>query len=658
MSCFPRISLILFLFLQELISLYMPLFARADDMSSQPISLSPIVVAPTGNPTPQNQVGSDVTVITAEEIKKSQRVTVADLLQDVPGLNVVQTGGPGGTTSVYIWGGQSNMVKVLVDGVDVTDPSTPGMTAHFGQMLTSDIQQIEILRGPQSGLYGSDAMAGVISITTKKGNGPVKITGDIEGGSFGTFNQTLGVSGSLGKTGSTGNTNYDFNAAHFYSGDTPVYPSEFAPTGVSIQGQAYNNYTLSSRIDTTILPNFDAGLTAHYVDSLLNYNNFNATTGTTLEPLQSQQYMQQFFGSIFAHLVLFHGTWDQTLTLGYYDALTTYLDPNAGASIPWSEYQGGRLREDWINKVKLSFKNLLTVGLEHELDTMYTTSPVISPEWANSAVFSQLQSTIGQSFFNAVNVRYDTNSIYGGAFTFREAPGYTFHQTGTTLRGSVGTGYMVPTLQELYLSFPQFGFFANPNLQPETSLGYDVGIDQSLLKNRLKFGGTLFQNDFNNLIQIGAIPGQQFESTYFNIGKSLSYGAELYTSFQPLRSLTLRVDYTYTFSENTLNDTELLRVPSDKVSFTTDWQPTNKFSFTSMFLYVGPWADVGATGIPAYVMADGYTLMDVTANYMPKKWLTLYARIDNLFNDIYQNPVGFLQPGFGAYGGLRVSMGG
>src|SRR5208283_6019264 len=183
----------------------------ADDINAlaEPVALPTVVVTPTRLPTPESEVGSSITVITEEDIQRKQERTLPDALADVPGLNVVQTGGPGGQTSVFIRGTNSNHVKVLIDGIDVSDPSNPSQSFDFGQLLTGDIERIEVLRGPQSGLYGSDAIGGVISITTKSGSGPPKLTATVEGGSFGTFNQRTSLSGSQD------NFNYAFNIQHF-----------------------------------------------------------------------------------------------------------------------------------------------------------------------------------------------------------------------------------------------------------------------------------------------------------------------------------------------------------------------------------------------------------------------------------------------------------
>jgi vitamin B12 transporter len=236
--------------------------AADDDTSSPPVSLPPVLVTtPTRLPTPESEVGSSITVVPSEEIERKQERMLPDALQDVPGLNVVQTGGPGGTTSVFIRGANANQTKVFIDGIDATDPATG--TFNFEHILTWDIDRVEVVRGPQSGLYGADAIGGVVNIITKQGLGPPQFGGSIEGGSFGTFNQNVGVRGSLDRF------NYYVDFAYWNSSNPPVTPTDLLPLGRQANDNAYDNKTLSSRFGFNLADNFDIGLVTRYIDTSL-----------------------------------------------------------------------------------------------------------------------------------------------------------------------------------------------------------------------------------------------------------------------------------------------------------------------------------------------------------------------------------------------------
>src|SRR5882757_9060897 len=236
---------------------------------SEETGLQSIVVTATRIPTPELQIASSVTVVTAEDIAARQIRTLPDLLKEVPGLNVVQSGGPGGQTSVFMRGTNSNHTKVLIDGIDVGDPSLPNAAFDFGQLLTQDIQTLEVLRGPQSGLYGSDAIGGVINVITKSGSGPAQFNAGIEAGSFDTFNQTAGVSGSADQF------HYAVNFQHFHSGSTPVTPSDYLQPGQPRINDYYDNLTGSTKLGYDVTDTFDLGLVARFTDSHLRFTGDN-----------------------------------------------------------------------------------------------------------------------------------------------------------------------------------------------------------------------------------------------------------------------------------------------------------------------------------------------------------------------------------------------
>ena len=202
-----------------------------------------------------------MTVITAQDIATQQYRTLPDALNTVPGLNVVQSGGTGAQTSIFMRGTNSNHTKVLVDGVDVSDPSTG--TFDFAHLLTADMAQIEVLRGPQSGLYGSDAIGGVISIITQKGEGPARWTAMNEAGSFGTFNQSVGVSGSQD------NFNYAASVSHVHASDVPVTPLQLLPPGQQAIGNNYDNMTYSTKTGVNLSDSLDVefGAPLHGIDA-------------------------------------------------------------------------------------------------------------------------------------------------------------------------------------------------------------------------------------------------------------------------------------------------------------------------------------------------------------------------------------------------------
>jgi vitamin B12 transporter len=610
-----------------------PVAAAADGSSS--VTLPPLVVTPTRLPTPENEVGSSVTVITEEEIQRKQQRTLPDALKDVPGLNVFQNGGPGGVTSVFIRGANSNQTKVFIDGIDATDPATG--TFNFEHILTWDIERVEVVRGPQSGLYGADAIGGVINIITKKGSGPAQFTGSLEGGSFGTLNQNARVSGSLEWF------NYYFDFAHYLTSDIQVTPPDLVPPGRLVQGDSYDNKTFSVRFGTDLTDNFDLGVVTRYIITSLNF------TGDDFlgpESLKSNESDQQLFTRGTAHLVSFDGLLDQTLGLAYTKFYQRDLDPNLPVPEP-SFFNGDRAKGDWQGDIKLMPGQVLTLRAEHQRDEISTPVAAIT----DNAGMIQLQSSFGERLFNAASVRYDSYDTFGGKATFRIAPALLIPETGSQLKGSVGTGFKAPTLAEMFQNFPSFNFFGNPNLKPETSIGYDLGFEQAALEKRVRFGATYFHNNIDNLITINST-----STSFENVGKATTYGVESFLAVTPWEPLTLRADYTYLMAKNDILDQQLLRRPKNKASLDAAWHLTEAAVLSATLVYVGPWRDVSRNGTVTGLTANGYTLVNLAGSYDLGNGLSAYARIDNLLDRRYQSPTGFLRPGLGVFAGVRLAL--
>jgi vitamin B12 transporter len=612
--------------------------ALAEDTPAGATTVTPLVVSATRTPTPANQVASSVTVVTAREIELKQERNLPDVLRDVPGLNLIQSGGPGGLTSLFIRGTNSNQTKVLVDGIDVSDPTTPTGVFQFQNFLTAGVQQVEVLRGPQSGLYGADAIGGLVDVITKAGSGPAKLEASLEGGSFGTFNQTAGLSGSLDRF------SYALDLAHLRADDSPVTPTNLLAPGEKRNNDSYDNQTIATKLGYKVTDDFDLGLVLRYAQSDLHFtSDFDVLNGP--DPVQSKSLADQLFTRATAHLSLLDGRFDQTLGLGY----TWYKRDDLVANNAPSPNDGDRYKIDWQGSFKIAPDEILLVGAEHQRDEIVG-SP-ISAQITNDAGFLQLQSRLAGQFFNTLSVRYDSNDRFGGYATYRIAPSYLIAATGTRLKASVGTGFKAPTLNELFVSFPAFFFFANPNLKPEHSFGYDLGFEQDLAPVHVQFGATWFHNDITDLIE-----ANDTFTTDVNIGRATTEGVEAFVAWRPITELTARADYTYTDAEDDVLHRQLLRRPKDKASVNIAWQALRKLAVTGEILYVGSWIDGDRFFTVPRLDAPGFTTVNLTANYDLSKNLTLFGRVSNLLDRRYQDPVGFLQPGVGVFAGAKASF--
>ncbi len=618
-----------------------PAWAQTAAPASGAVALPDIVVTATGDPTPASQIGSSVTVITADQIQAQQRRTINEVLDTVPGLNIVQTGGPGGQTSIFMRGANSNHVKVLIDGVDVSDPSSANGSFDFGQLLTGDIERIEVLRGPQSGLYGSDAIGGVISITTKKGSGPPKLTASVEGGSYGTLNEKLGLSGS------SSIFNYSFNIDHFRSVDTPVVPAYLEPPTQKAADRFYDNYTYSARVGADLTDTFAVNSILRFTDSTLLFNSDQSGGCFCLaDPDRSRQTDRQFYTREEAVWRSIDNRFKTTLGVAYTDVSTNTVQPPEDFTPP-STYIGERLKFDLKQEIGLVEGEKLMLGAEWENDSLNNETAAYSN--ANRAVYGELESNPFNDFFVASNIRYDDNESFGGHTTYRIAPAYIIPGADTKLKASFGTGFKAPTLNELYQNYPAYHFYANPNLRPEESTGYDVGFEQPLLNDRVRVGSTYFHNNITNLITDNAT-----FTTDINVGKALTYGNESFASFKVNDQLDFRADYTYTIAQDLITGAELPRRPKNKATLQANWTPMDKLHLSGTVLYVSSWSDINPLTYASQT-ANGYATVNLAASYDINAQTSVFAHVDNLLDRQYEDPLGYLRPGLGAYAGVRVT---
>jgi vitamin B12 transporter len=629
--------------------------AQAQDAvadSGAALTLPIIVVSPTRFPTPLTEIGSSVTVITADQIEQKQERDLPSILRDVPGLDVVQNGGPGGTASVFMRGTNSNHTKILIDGIDVSDPTTPAGAFDYSQILAADIDRVEVLRGPQSGLYGSDAIGGVINIITKQGFGPPKFSALAEGGSFGTFNQSAGVSGG------TDRYDYSLSAVHLHYGNLPVTPSELLAPGQAAMGDAYGDQSYSTKLGANLSDNVRASLVARYNDSLLrntgeNFANFPVDVPDTTQSVQREN-------QIFTRGAMKFLSLDGALENEFGIAYTRYHRSSESPDMtPVGIELGDRVKYDWRGTAHLGGDRTALLGIESETDRLIN-SPVIASTTTHSGYTEYHTPVIGQLFANG-SLRLDDNETFSRAFTYRLAPAYTIDATQTRLKASYGTGFKAPTLEQLFVDFPAFFFSANPNLRPERSSGYDAGFEQPALDDKLSLGATYFHNHIKDLIQASF-------TTYDNVSSATTYGVESFIAAKPVAGVNLRADYTYTVARDDEVGSTLLRRPKHKASLNASWNPWTPLTLTAQWLFVGARFDITRDGSPNCqtsattlydcYKANSYSLVNLNAAYRVDDHSTLFGRVDNLLDRRYQDPTGFLSPGLSVIAGIRVTWGG
>jgi vitamin B12 transporter len=287
------------------------------------------------------------------------------------------------------------------------------------------------------------------------------------------------------------------------------------------------------------------------------------------------------------------------------------------------------------------------LGLEDARDEI---SAPLSASIRIASAYLELQSQLGEQWFSALNARYDHNDRFGSKITYRIAPAWVSSASGTKLKASVGSGFKAPTLSELFQDFPPF-FFANPNLKPESSVGYDLGIEQGSGGGMVRIGATWFYNRIRDLITTD-VTG----TTYANVGRASTDGVESFLAYQPVRQLTLRLNYTYTEATDGVLHEELLRRPKHKVNLNATWQATDALLLNASVLTISGWVDGNRDFSIPRLDAPGYTTVNLAASFAVSRQLAVFGRIDNLLDRHYENPVGFLQPSIGVFAGIKAKL--
>ncbi|MCD6093312.1 MAG: TonB-dependent receptor [Candidatus Omnitrophica bacterium] len=622
-------------FILSLAIFFIPLVAFAQEIPTY--QLGKIVVTATKTEQYQAEVGSSTTVITTKDIEKTGKRTVGEILQDVLGISVVRNSAFGGLTSVYLRGSKPGHTLVLIDGVEVNDPMATDRSFNFAHLTTDNIERIEIVRGPQSTLYGSDAIGGVINIITKKGKGKPKFSISSEAGSHKTFKEFIGL------TGEAENLSYSVSASRLDS-------EGISKAADGSEKDGYENATLSSKIDWKIFDNSQLSFVARFTDSQTDLDD-----GGYEDDPNYTAWWRNFVSKVSFNQAI-NPWWGHNLSFSYNDVRRKYRDEKDSVDTTedrWSWYKGNDKKFEWQNNFYPVGWDTFTLGFEYEEErgsSYYRSGSYISKfdrkTVDNKSYYFQNQLNLWENLFITGGSRIDDHELFGTETTYKVSTAYIISQTGTRLKANWGTGFKAPSLYQLYSSY------GNPNLNPDESKSYDFGFEQNFFDGKVSFDLAYFHNDFKNMVDWDSATWK-----YKNIGRAETKGFEAGAKFLPVQDITIQTNFTYMDTKDKETGLELLRRPKRQVNLSINWRFLEKGNLNLGITYVGSRKDMDYTSYPyKRITKKDYTDVDLSCLYNLTENLQIFGRIENLFDKKYQEVHGYATPGRSFYGGAKATF--
>ncbi len=598
---------------------------------STPTRLPKVIVKGAAIPAPHPLDTADITRITAKDLEQQQSVTLADALRRVPGVYLTQDGGIGQKATVSLRGASTGQTAVILDGMHINDVSADNGAVDLAPWGVDDVAEIQVIRGPFSSLYGTDAIGGVVVIETKKGKGSGKILGKAEFGSYSTYQQVVGAQGQKERI------DYQITASRLQSAGSPLTPDRFRSQLVGKANDPLHQENISTRLgaghETTHLSFF-----SRYTTRRLG---FRSGFPVRVEPWR--QSMDEYFNRLQGHFEGLEGKWSHDVGIAYY-ANNRENENSLGQKDGVNK--GDQTQADWRQALRINENIQAQMATELVQKKFYTSSLNSVSNRAKSThggLGGALSFIIAEPFTVSLAARIDKYQGLPAVTTYRGGAEYRIFEF--TFKGGLGIGFKAPTLAQRFYRSPSF--VGNPNLKPEKSLGWDFGVERSFLQKRLNLEIILFQNRIRDLIVYGG-------NTNVNRKRVRTQGFEAIAKLQVMQDWRIVVTHTYTQAVDEQTKLKLERRPRNKTTLQVIGQVTPEWQVSGNILYVGTQVDFDSQNYPKRISMPSYTILGAETSYQLNDQWQIYGRGENILNHRYENPDGYQQPGLGIYMGVRV----
>ena len=591
-----------------------------------PYRVTYITVVATGSDEPIVDNGQPISIIGRDEIEQVQGPDLTRVLQRAPGVTISRNGGVGGFTGVRIRGAEAEQLLVLIDGVRVADPASPGGGFDFGNLLPGTIGKVELLRGSNSVIWGSQAIGGVMAVTSRNTDG---VRGTLEYGSRATVyaNASAGISGSAG--------GLTLNSGYFRT-------DGFSTAAVGSEPDGFRQWQVGGRGSINLADGLQAVAVLNYADGLLEIDGFLAPAFSFADTAEYQD-TREISGM--AGLKYHGGPLDLMAAYSLSETERDLFNPDFGNDSNYST-TGHSERAEVRGKWDFAETLALRFGAEREWSHFSSTFDA-RQHAAITGIYSQLGVETGRLVVNA-GARVDDHSRFGSAVTFGADAAFAI-AGGWSLRASIGEGFKAPTLFQL------FSDFGNQALEPEQSTSADVGVlygDRNLTDY---FAASIFRRDSENLISFVSLPGPPF-GVYWNTGLARAQGIEVEGGYGLTETISTRLAYSFVDTQDRSSGSpnqgnELARRPRHAATLSADWTPQD-FRFGGDLRLVSRSFDNAANS----VQIGGYAVLDLRASWQVTATFELFGRVENVWDEQYQTAAGFGTAGRGVFGGIRAAM--